>query len=157
MDIELKRKIGGFLGFQKSRLGVISTISTENKPESAFVYYTFDENLNIYFATRELSRKYKNILKNKNVAFAMATENPPQTLQLEGIAEAYHDTKEQKELFQELIVLASAKHFSPPISQQSHFGALQFVRITPSWIRFGNFEVRKHEGIFQEVELSDNK
>src|SRR3989338_5393496 len=142
MDKELRDKIASFLGLQKSRLGVVSTISEENKPESAFVYYTFDEKLNIYFVTRDNSRKYKNILKNKNVAFAMSTENPPQTLQLEGAASVHNDEEDQKHLFQELIGLASIKHFSAPINQQPA-GGLQFIKISPLWMRFGNFEVRK--------------
>ena len=154
MDKELRDKIASFLGLQKSRLGVVSTISEENKPESAFVYYTFDEKLDIYFATRDGSRKYKNILKNKNVAFVMATENPPQTLQLEGIASVHDDLDEQKYMFQELVGLASSKHFSAPISQQTKSGGLQFIKISPTWIRFGNFEVRKHGDMFEEVKLS---
>jgi len=102
MNKELLNKIIMFLGIQKSKLGVVSTVNQESRPESAFVYFTFDENLNIYFATRDSSRKYKNILENKNVAFVMATENPPQTLQLEGVANVHNDIEEQKDLFQEL-------------------------------------------------------
>src|SRR3989338_153495 len=152
MNKELLNKIILFLGSQKSRLGVMSTINQESKPESAFVYFAFDEKLNIYFVTRDASRKYKNVLENKNVAFAVATENPPQTLQLEGVASVHNDTEEQKHLFQELVGLASAKHFSAPISQQP-MGGLQFIKISLSWIRFGNFEVRKHGDTFQEVKL----
>src|SRR3989344_4339838 len=152
MNKELLDKIIFFLGTQRSRLGVISTVGEENKPESAFVTFAFDDNLNIYFVTRDASRKYKNILENKNVAFAIATENPPQTLQIEGVASVHNDTEEQKHLFQELVGLASAKHFSAPISQQP-MGGLQFIKISPSWIRFGNFEVRKHGDTFQEVKL----
>ncbi len=153
MDNELKRKIAAILGMQKSRLGVVSTVNEENKPESAFVYYTFDEDLNIYFATREQSRKFKNIMRNKSAAFVMATENPPQTLQLEGEASVHRELEDQRELFTELVALASSKHFSSPIAQQDHSGGLQFVKISPSWIRFGNFEVRKHGSTFEEVKL----
>lgn len=152
METELKNKVIAFLGLQTSKLGVISTVNVDNRPESALVYYTFDQNLNIYFATKDSSRKYKNILKNANVAFVIATEHPPQTLQLEGIASVHNDTEEQKHLFQELVGLASNKHFSAPIAQQSN-GGLQFVKISPTWVRFGNFEVRKQGDTFQEVKL----
>src|SRR3989344_1355089 len=150
MNKELLDKIIFFLGTQRSRLGVISTVGEENKPESAFVYYAFDDNLNIYFVTRDASRKYKNIVENKNVAFAIATENPPQTLQIEGVASVESDTEEQKKLFQELVGLASLKNFAPQISQQTGAGGLQFIKISPRWIRFGNFEVRKHGEIFEK-------
>ncbi len=151
MNKELKDKIASFLGLQKSRLGVVSTVNADGGPESAFVYYTFDENLNIYFATKDSSRKFKNILQNKKVAFAMATENPPQTLQLEGEASVHSENGDQKHLFQELVGLATAKNFSAPIEQEAKTGGIQFLKITPSWIRLGNFEVRKHGDVFEEI------
>ncbi|MCE9549119.1 pyridoxamine 5'-phosphate oxidase family protein [Candidatus Nomurabacteria bacterium] len=154
MDKQLLKDLVAFLGLQKSRLGVVSTISKENTPESAFVYFAFDENINIYFATKDTSRKFKNITHNKNVSFAVATENPPQTLQLEGIATVHNDIENQKDLFQDLVALASSKHFSPPISQQTE-GGLEFIKISPTWIRFGNFEVRKHGDTFKEVKIND--
>lgn len=150
MGEELKEKIISFLGSNKSRLGVVSTVNEENKPESAFVYYAFDENLNVYFATKDTSRKYKNILNNKSIAFAIVTENPPQTLQLEGVASVHDDIEDQKRLFQDIVGHASAKYFSAPIMQQTK-GGLEFVKISPLWIRFGNFEVRKHEDTFQAI------
>lgn len=152
MNKEIKDKVVAFLSLQKSRLGVVSTVSSENKPESAFVYFAFDGDLNIYFATKDTSRKFKNITKNENVSFAIVTENPPQTLQLEGVASVHDDTEDQKHLFQELIGLASSKHFAAPILQQNT-GGLEFMKISPNWVRFGNFEVRKHGDIFEEVNL----
>lgn len=152
MDQETKQKVIVFLSLQKSRLGVVSTVCGNAKPESAFVYFAFDENLNIYFATKDKSRKYKNILENKNVSFVMATENPPQTLQLEGVGSVHSEVDDQKHLFQELVGLSSFKHFSSPISQQTA-GGLKFIKISPSWIRFGNFEVRKHGDVFEEIKL----
>lgn len=150
MEKLIKEKMIGFFGLQKSRLGVVSTVNEENKPESALVYFAFDGDLNIYFVTKDVSRKFINITKNHNVSFVSATENPPQTLQLEGIASIHSDTEDQKHLFQELVGLASMKHFSSPLSQQP-MGGLQFIKITPTWMRFANFEIRKHGNTFEEV------
>jgi general stress protein 26 len=152
MDSETRNKIIAFLSLQKSKLGVISTVNEENKPEAALVYFAFDLDLNLYFVTRDTSRKYKNIMKNKYVSFTAATEDPPQTLQLEGEAAVHSDMEDQKKLYQELIGLASSRNFSAPISQMDS-GSLQFVKISPQWIRFGNFEVRKHGEVFEEVKL----
>ncbi|HEY4493880.1 MAG TPA: pyridoxamine 5'-phosphate oxidase family protein [Candidatus Paceibacterota bacterium] len=152
MSKELREKIIAFLGIQKDKIGVISTVSPENKPESAFVYYTFDLELNIYFACKDSSRKYKNILENKDVAFTIAAGDPPQTLQLEGRASVESSIGAQKRLFEELVALASSKSFAAPITQMPA-GGLQFVKISPAWIRFGNFEVRKHGDTFQEINL----
>ncbi len=51
----------------------MSTENEERKPESAFVYYAFDENLNIYFATNALftisaTKSFRAIAKTGNVA-----------------------------------------------------------------------------------------
>lgn len=152
MNKELKENIIAFLGLNKSKLGVVGTINDQGKPESAALYYTFDGDLNIYFATKDSTRKYKNILKNENVSFVVVTEEPPQTLQLEGVASVHSDAGDQKHLFEELVGLASFRHFSAPINQQPA-GGLQFVKISPTWLRFGNFEVRKHGDTFEEVKL----
>ncbi len=148
----MSEEIIKFLKEEKQKLGVISTVTKENTPESAFMYYTFDKDLNIYFATRVASRKYKNFLENKHVAFVVATENPPQTLQLEGIATVAAEIEIQKSLFPELITLAAKRNFAAPISQMES-SELKFIKITPNWIRFGNFEVRKHDGMFEEIKI----
>ena len=152
MNKELSEKIISFLGTLKSRLGVISTVNQNGQPESALVYFAFDENLNIYLVTKDTTRKYKNIMENKKVSFVIATENPPQTLQLEGATSVHDNVGDQKHLYQELIGLASSKNFSAPITQIKD-GGLQFIKISPTWIRFGNFEVRKHGDIFEEITL----
>ncbi len=150
MNKELLEKITVFLSIQKNKLGAVSTVNADGGPESALVYFTFDNDLNFYFATRDNSRKYQNLIQNPKVAFVMGQDNPPQTLQLEGIASVIRDVEGQKHLFPELVGLASAKNFSAPISQMST-GGLQFVKIAPTWLRLGNFEVRKHEDTFQEI------
>ena len=154
MNNELKEKMTVFLGLQKDKLGVVSTVNRENQSQSTFIYYAFDEELNIYFACRDTSRKYKNILSNKNVSFVVAAGDPPQTLQIEGTATVEHDPENQKHLFQELVALPSSKKFSAPISQMPT-GGLQFIKISPTWMRFGNFEVRKHENTFQEIKVNE--
>jgi general stress protein 26 len=152
MNKEISEKIIKFLNEDAQKLGVISTVTAENKPESAFMYYAFDEDLNIYFATRVASRKYKNFMENKHIAFAVAKENPPQTLQLEGLASVVVEAEVQKSLFPELITMAAQRNFAAPISQMES-SELKFLKITPNWIRFGNFEVRKHGGIFEEIKI----
>jgi uncharacterized protein YhbP (UPF0306 family) len=150
MNTEIKEAILDFLKADQQKLGVISTIHADNTPESAIVYYTFDQDLNLYIATRTKTRKYKNILENHHVAFVIAKETPPQTIQIEGEAEVVHEPGEQKHLFEEIIKLASSRNFSAPIAQMES-SELKFVKISPTWIRFGNFEARRHGEMFQEI------
>jgi general stress protein 26 len=150
MNEETKKMVLDFLHQDEDMLGVVSTISSDNKPESAFVYYSFDEDLNIYFMTRANSRKGQNILENKNVAYAIVSRNPPQTLQLDGEASFVDEKEMQKKLFKELVEFASKNYFASPIAQMQS-SELVFIKITPHWMRFGNFEARRHGDMFEQV------
>src|SRR3989338_5542405 len=152
MDNKLLKEIITFLKGDKQKLCTVNTVTEDCKPESAFVYYTFDENLNIYFITRAGSRKYQNGLKNPNISFVTFTENPPKTLQLEGTLSVVTDPKAQRELFLELVTLATERNLVPPISQMDT-SEVMFMKITPTWVRFGNFELGRNGDMFQEIKI----
>ncbi len=132
------------------KLGVISTASIDGKPESAVVYFSSDDNLNIYFTTRSDNRKYKNISANPRVSFVIFSENPPETIQIEGIATAITDPDEQAALFSETVARAAKNNAVPPIDKISE-SEIMFIRIAATWARLGNFEIEKNGDIFTEV------
>lgn len=132
------------------KLGVISTVSTKSTPESAVVYFSHDENLNLYFTTRSTSRKYKNIVENPNVSFVIYTENPPQTIQIEGVATRITDPAEQAKLFSEVVTLANSTSAQPPIDQIGE-SEIAFIKVSATWARLGNFEIERTGELFTEV------
>jgi uncharacterized pyridoxamine 5'-phosphate oxidase family protein len=117
---------------KQHRLAVISTISKEQKPESALVGFAVSESLEIVFDTVKTSRKYQNMLQNPHVAVVIGWDNET-TVQYEGLAceltgeegrhlkeiyfEAYPDGRERAETWPGLV----------------HF------KIKPKWIRYCNF------------------
>ncbi len=125
-------------------LGVVSTVSADGKPESAFVYFIIDDTLNVYFATRAASRKYKNLMVNPHAAFVIASEHPPQTIQIEWAAAVVTDSEEQRTLFPELISILSEGGYVRPLNHMMD-SELMFMKITTSWARFGDFEVVREE------------
>ena len=76
-------------------LGVISTLSTNNKPESALIGLGVTESLEIIFDTVTTSRKYLNLIKNPFVAMVIGWDNET-TLQLEGVASELSKTGDEK-------------------------------------------------------------
>jgi hypothetical protein len=132
------------------KLGVVSTVTADGKPEAAYVYFTTDDDLNVYFATRASSRKYKNLVLNPNVAFVIASEVPPKTIQIEGIAEIVAPGGEQGELFAELVGRIGQGGFSRPIAQMMD-SELMFIKVRTNWARLGDFEVVRDEGAFKAV------
>ena len=150
--METRVKILEILTGLNQPIGVISTVNTSNKPESASIYYVNDDNLNIYFITRAESRKFKNIGTNPNVSFVITGENEPYTIQLEGKASIVTDPKQENEFFTKLVSLASKYMVMPPVSQMNN-GEIIFMRISTEWVRFGNFEVLKEGDKFIETTL----
>lgn len=130
--------------------GVLSTISVENMPQSACVYYIIDKFLNIYFITRSNSRKFTNIKTNPNVSFVVTQELPPRTIQIEGKATIVTDPNEEMAYFDKLIKVATENSEIPPVSQLAD-GEMVFVKMETNWARLGNFQILKESGIFTEV------
>ncbi len=139
-----------FLESNESKLGALSTIG-DDAPQVAFVYFAVDKDLNIYFLTKADTGKYKNIMKNPMVAFAVASENPAGTVQLKGKAEVVTDADLQRDLFPKIIEHAKSRTGFPPIEQYSKTGEAMFFKVTPTWARFFDFEVEDKTQIFHEV------
>jgi general stress protein 26 len=138
----------------KQHLGVISTVSEDGKVESAVVYFSFDEELNLYFLTRMGSRKYKNIFHNPVVSFIAYSEHPAQTFQFEGKASIVSDPGEQGKAFTDVYInIAKKESNNPPVSQNMDSG-LAVMKISPIWARFSDYDpLRKGEEKFQEVKF----
>ncbi|MBY0328833.1 pyridoxamine 5'-phosphate oxidase family protein [Patescibacteria group bacterium] len=133
-------------------LGVISTVGADGKPESAVVYFSCDENLDLYFTTRNSSRKYKNLSTNPAIAFVIYEDKQKKTIQIEGTAETITDTHDQGAMFSELVSLATKNNPTPPIDQLGE-SEIMFIRITVTWARIGNFEITRTGELFEEVTI----
>lgn len=153
MNTQLHEHITQFLTLVKGNLASISTVSADGKPHSASVYFTFDDSLAIYFATRMGSRKYQNLLNNPSVAFLVSSINPPTTLQLEGVANLVTDSGDQRTYFTQILEKATKDHAIPPISQMMD-SELAIIKITPNFARLGDFGVWRSEDTFQEVSFT---
>ena len=86
---DTKAEAQAFLKANKA--GVLSTISKEGNPHARLVYFTCDEELNIYFITMLNTRKAGDMSAHPQVAFTVSTVTEPKTLQLEGLAEDVTD------------------------------------------------------------------
>lgn len=130
--------------------GTLSTVNEEGNPQSAAMYFTFDDHLNLYFLMRSSSRKYKNLEKNPHGAFVTTSPNHPITIQFEGTVSRVTDPHEESELFTKLVALASASTDMPPVMQMDDSETV-FMKMTPSWARTGNFEVMRSGDMFTEI------
>ncbi len=124
-----------------NKTGVLGTVSAEGWPRVSLLFYVSDDEFNIYLMTLSDSRKYTDILKNPKVAFTVASVDTPQTIQIEGTAEIMEPENTEEEHLSHLVELmtANTRFYSPATKLSSGGGAAKLIKITPSWIRWGDF------------------
>lgn len=142
------------------RLAAISTITSDRRPQAAMIYYGVDHQLNLYFATGTLSRKFKNLKGNQRVALAVASQKKLTTVQLEGTVSSLKSTPKSK-----MAIKILAKALGPTIMDTLNFiwdpvppvikmknGSLAILKVKPDWIRFADFSqsVAKTKGKYFE-------
>jgi general stress protein 26 len=125
------------LAFLKSRfLGTIATVGTNSKPEAAYVAYSCNEKLELIVGTSNKSRKFKNISKNKFIAFVIADTTGE--VQYEG---------KVKIISLDDYEIQVAEHGFKHLDGYDYYRtdpAQVYLKITPKWIRFIlHFEANK--------------
>ncbi len=153
MEGEAKTNALEFLKAHKT--GVLATVSRDYKPHASLVNYVCDEKFNVYFMTLRTSRKFEALSAHSEVAFTIATEDVPQTLQIEGRAMDISTDDEanlkKDELFE---LLNSNKKFNAPISKMDT-QETAIVWIQPTWIRWADYAHAEdgNENIWKEIDI----
>ena len=128
------------LAFLKSvSAGVLATLSESGQPRARLVYYSCDDTFNIFFLTFANTRKAEDLKAHSKAAFVIADTHLPRTLQIEGdvtnITNSPADDAVIETLFDHLQM--NSKYYAP-LARLDRSDVI-FYRLTPSWIRFGNF------------------
>jgi uncharacterized pyridoxamine 5'-phosphate oxidase family protein len=142
------------LAFLKQhRTGVLAAVSRENKPHASAVHYTADDTFNVYIMTLTNSRKFGALSAHPEVAFTVAVEDVPQTLQIEGMAADISLTDEAGVKKDELFEIPGKNPlFYAPISKMdTHETAIIWIK--PRWIRWSDYAFAEDgdEHVFQEI------
>lgn len=154
MDTEQDHARQDALTFLKhNKAGVIATIAREYEIHASMVYYTADDDFNIYFLTQINSRKFAALSAHPQVAFTIATPDVPQTLQIEGMAmDISLDEEESKKKDGLFEILNTRFPFVAPLTKLDP-AELVMVWIRPTWVRWADyaFEEIGNRHIFQEI------
>lgn len=143
------------LRFMKEhQAGVLATVGEDGQPHASAVYYTSDEKFNLYFLTQSSSRKAEALRANPKVAFTIGSQNVPQTLQIEGIAEEvrYQETRDEKAA-QLAEVLMSASTYFAPVTKLNPADTV-IIWIQPKWIRWADYATQAsgNENVWKEIQ-----
>ncbi|SRR3989339_1032600 len=143
-----------FLNRQKT--GVLATVSSEGDVHASTVFYTSDENFNVYILTLIDSRKYAGLSAHPQVAFTISAADMPQTLQIEGMAMDISldedASKKKDEIFK---ILNSNNWFYAPITKLDPAESV-IIWIKPTWIRWADyaFEESGTTHVFKEIPIT---
>ena len=152
MDTDTERARADALSFLKRhKVGVVATFAGEYQPHASMVYYTCDDEFNVYFLTFVNTRKFKSLQAHPQVAFTVSTPDVPQTLQIEGMAmDISLDAEAAKKKDELLAILNSNPWFYPP-SAKIEPAESAVVWIRPTWIRWADYAFAQTGHVFQEI------
>ena len=154
MDSDQDRARLDALAFiKRHKTGVLSTVSAQGDARSRIVYYVCDEQFHIYFSTLASTRKVADLAGNHRASFVVATEDVPQTIQLEGVvSEITDEQKIERELAPLVEVLMSNTTFHLPTLKLDQ-GEIKLMEFTPTWIRWADyaFAEKGTEHVFIEI------
>jgi len=133
-------------------LGTLATLSKDGLPRARSVYYATDDTFAVYFVTLAGTRKVEDIAHNTAAAFVVSDEDAPATLQIEGQIENITDTAVLDDTVHSILetLMKKGEHFAPVTHMD--VGQIQFYKLTPTWVRFGNFVVGEgNSEVFSDV------
>jgi pyridoxine/pyridoxamine 5'-phosphate oxidase len=116
---------------RKHRLGVLSTVSPEGKPEAAVVGIAVTDDLEILFDTLDTTRKIRNLRRSRNIAFVIGWDEEV-TVQIEGIADEPHGAE---------LARLKQTYFAayPDGRERERWSHITWVRVRPLWFRYSDF------------------
>ncbi len=122
------------------KMGVVSTISPEGKPQAATVGIAVTDALEVLFDTLTTTRKVRNIRRSRSAAVVIGWDRDEITVQLEGIADEPHGAElaRLKETY-------FAAH--PGGRERERWPNITWVRVRPQWLRYSDFN--PSGGIFE--------
>ena len=116
----------------KHKLAVLSTVSSDNAPESALVGIAITPDLKIIFDTVSDSRKYRNLMMNPKISFVIGWD-AEETVQYEGIAKipGEDDLQELLEIY--------FRVFPDGKGRKENWKNIAYFYVEPKWMRYSNF------------------
>jgi len=118
---------------KKEKVGVLSTVTPDGKPEVAVMVISQTDNLELIFQTPTSYRKYENLKKNPSVAVVFGWDMEEFiTVQYEGIAKEArgHEIDECRKIH-------IAKN--PKSEKYANLSENKYFKVKPKWIRYWDF------------------
>lgn len=127
-----------------------------DKPLATVLLFAIDEDLTIYFATRESSHKAVAIQKNPQVSLTV-WYTQQMLVQIDGNANRIHNPNEVNEAMNKIVEASSQiKNFWPPLLSYNTHDPYAIFAIKPTWVRalnLSNDVIKAAEPPFTQIAL----
>jgi len=132
---------------QRQHSGVLATSDSAANPHAATVYFSFEEDYSLLFATKTETQKYKNIMENDRVAFVCYDEKSQTTVQITGRAEKVETPDKRQAALNAMYRFSEtiSKTELPPI-EKLYAGDYVVLQIVPQVIKMAVFLRPDSEG-----------
>lgn len=131
----MKDKILKFLKQKNPKLCVMTTCTSDGKPECAVMGFAVLDDLSLVLSTDKTSRKWKNLQDNPRVALVFGWSFEELNIQYEGTAERL----ESGETFHQAEEIYFSAH--PEAVEFKGIPETVFIKITPLWLRLSDYSV----------------
>lgn len=123
-------------------MGVLSTCDINGNVHGAAIYYIAESETSIYFVSKSLTTKVKNIALNRNVALTITYAPLAQTLQITGVAHQETDQNTVDYVFENIVKLRlyGGEMLKPPVTALQDSGDYVVMRITPTEAKFSDYK-----------------
>lgn len=121
-------------------VGILSSVSPDGDPHGVVIYYTFDEDFNVYFLTRDGTRKCENIARNNHVMLTAVDAKTQTSLQITATCKPVTDARKIKQLLEEIIgiSLKTSGGRMPPVSKIK-VDSLIAIKLIPVQMRMASY------------------
>lgn len=143
---EQDSKLAALAFLQQHPMAILSTISEDNRPWGAAIYYFADIDFNFYFLTKSETSKFKNL---ENTLYAALTVADPETqTTVQTVGQVSHVSVKQTidHVFKNMAAQRPKGDYSwlPPIIKL-HKGDWKVLRLTPSFLQFADYSAKKSD------------
>jgi len=152
MSIEISERKEHILDFLKQNsTAVLATANKYGEPHAATIYYTVDEDLNIYFITKRDTTKSQNLKNSGRGALAVHEATTQTTVQAVGKVEEETDVNKSQKVFSDILKISmeTSESGTPPISKLQA-GPYIAYRLTPDSARMASF-IRPDSGSYERI------
>lgn len=140
-------------------IAVLSSVDPSGEPHGTVIYYTLNQDFQLFFITRTGTKKYDNLIRNNHAMLTIFDPRTQTTVQVTGIAEEIIDSYEVNNIAGSItgISLKTSEGGLLPITklEEGEFTAFQVKPVQIRMAVYDRPDPGSYEDLFESIESFD--